>query len=154
MSLMRLAACAAVLVALSAQGAAAAPALVTANVNLRQGPGTTYQIITTIPGGSTVDVAGCSGEWCQVAWQGRSGYAIATTLDTGNGPAAQGGPGAGPVPGDDVPVPAYGPAPPPVVVVPSPYYYGYGPYYGYGYGYRGGYYRGYGYRGGYYRRRW
>jgi uncharacterized protein YraI len=149
MSFMRLAASTAILITVSAGCAWAAPALVTTNVNMRQGPGTTYQIVTTIPGGSTVDVAGCTGEWCQVAWQGQSGYAIATALDSGNGTAAQGGP----VPGYDVPVPAYGPAPPPVIVAPPPYYYGYGPYYGYGWGYRG-YYRGYGYgyRGGYGRR--
>jgi hypothetical protein len=167
MSLMRLAACTAVLVALSAECASAAPALATTNVNVRQGPGTTYQIITTIPGGSTVDVTGCSGQWCQVTWQGQQGYAIATALDTGGGPPGGAPVGAPPgavglppgaVPGDDVPVPAYGPPPPPaVVVVPGPYGY-YGP--GYGYGYRGGYYRGYGYgyRGygyrGYGYRRW
>jgi len=153
MSFVRLAACIATLIALSAGCASADPALATSNVNVRQGPGTTYQIITTIPGGSNVEVNGCSGQWCQVTWQGRQGYAIATALDTGNGspgvagaPAGQpGGPlPPGAVPGDDVPVPAYGPPPPAVVVVPGPYYYG-GPYYGW----RGGYYRGYGYRYGY-----
>jgi hypothetical protein len=154
MSFMRLAAGTAMLVALSAGCASAEPALATSNVNVRQGPGTTYQIITTIPGGSTVNVDGCSGQWCQVTWQGQHGYAIATALDNGGGAPAAGGPVGpggppppGAVPGDDVPVPAYGPPPPAVVVVPPPVYYGYGPgYYGYGYGYRGGYYRGYGYR--------
>ena len=57
MSFMRLAACTTVLAALSAGAVSAEPALVTTNVNLRQGPGTTYQITTTIPGGSTVDVS-------------------------------------------------------------------------------------------------
>jgi hypothetical protein len=154
MSFMRFAAGTAMLVALSAGCASAEPALATSNVNVRQGPGTTYQIITTIPGGSTVNVDGCSGQWCQVTWQGQHGYAIATALDNGGGAPAAGGPVGpggppppGAVPGDDVPVPAYGPPPPAVVVVPPPVYYGYGPgYYGYGYGYRGGYYRGYGYR--------
>jgi hypothetical protein len=158
------------LLALPAQHAAAAPALATTNVNLRQGPGTTFTVITTIPGGSTVDVAGCSGEWCQVVWQGRNGYVIATSIDQGGpeGPPPPGGgppppgspppPGAGPPPGvgPDGPVaaypggpppppPGYGPPPPgygpPVYVAPPPYYYGYGPYYG-------------GYYGGYYRRHW
>lgn len=135
---MRLAACTAVAIVLSAGCASAEPALATANVNIRQGPGTTYQIITTIPGGSTVDVSGCQGQWCQVTWQGQHGYAVATALDTGGGSPASPPPGA--VPGDDVPVPAYGPAPPPpaVVVVPPPVYYG-GPYYGPGWGWRGGY---------------
>jgi uncharacterized protein YraI len=63
-----IATCAALLVTLSAAGAEAAPALATNNVNMRQGPGTNYPIVATIPGGSTVEVAGCQGEWCTVVW--------------------------------------------------------------------------------------
>ena len=74
-----------VLLALSAASAAAAPALAVNNVNLRQGPGTTYTVILTIPGGSNVDVTGCSGQWCQVTFQGQNGYAIATSFDQGGG---------------------------------------------------------------------
>ncbi|MGH9694358.1 MAG: SH3 domain-containing protein [Bryobacteraceae bacterium] len=148
MRLAKITACSAALcgafLALSAQYATAAPALATTNVNLRQGPGTTYAVVTTIPGGSTVDVAGCSGEWCQVGWHGQNGFVIATSLDQG-GPGGPGGPppAGGPPPG--APVAAYPPgyvpppvyiAPPPVYVAPPPYYYGYGPYYG---GWRGGY---------------
>src|SRR5580693_7241868 len=99
-----------VLLALSAASAAAAPALVVNNVNLRQGPGTTYTIIMTIPGGSNVDVSGCSGQWCQVTFQGQNGYAIATSFDQGGGappPAAAAGPPAGPPPA------GYAPPPPP-----------------------------------------
>ena len=128
-----------VLLALSAVSAAAAPALAVNNVNLRQGPGTTYTVILTIPGGSNVDVSGCSGQWCQVTFQGQNGYAIATSLDQGGGAPP---PGADP----DVPIPVYPGAPPPVgppvYVGPPPpvyYYYGYGPYYG-------PYWRGYYYR--------
>ena len=51
------------LVALSAHYAAAAPALATTNVNLRQGPGTTYTVVLTIPGGSTVDGRTASSPW-------------------------------------------------------------------------------------------
>jgi hypothetical protein len=137
-----------VLLALSAVSAAAAPALAVNNVNLRQGPGTTYTVILTIPGGSNVDVSGCSGQWCQVTFQGQNGYAIATSLDQGGG-APPPPPGyAGPPPGadPDVPIPVYPGAPPPVgppvYVGPPPpvyYYYGYGPYYG-------PYWRGYYYR--------
>jgi uncharacterized protein YraI len=104
------------LLLLSAGIAAAAPALATANVNMRQGPGTQYGVITTIPGGSTVEVINCTGEWCNVQWQGRGGYAIARNLDLGGGP--------GPGPGGPVVV---GPPGPPVVVVdpyPYPYYWG------------------------------
>jgi hypothetical protein len=65
-----LAACAAALLAFSA-AAVAAPALATKNVNMRQGPGTSYPIVTTIPGGSTVEVSGCHGEWCTVTGRAR-----------------------------------------------------------------------------------
>ena len=113
------------LLLISVEFAAAEPALATANVNLRQGPGTNYGVITTIPGGSTVDVINCSGEWCNVQWQGRGGYAVARNLDMG------GGPGPGPA--------VVGPPGPPVVMVdpyPYPYYWGpryyYGPRRGYG----------------------
>ena len=121
------------LLALSAVGAAAAPALATNNVNLRQGPGTTYTVIMTIPGGSNVDVSGCSGQWCQVTFQGQNGYAIATSFDHG-----------GVDPDAPIPVSPIGPPPigPPIYVGPPPpvYYF-----YGNGYG---------PYGGGYYYRRW
>jgi len=160
----KIAASAGMLLTLSAAGATAAPALAINNVNLRQGPGTTYTVIMTIPGGSNVDVSGCSGQWCQVTFQGQNGYAIATSFDQGGGappPGAAGPPPAGYVPAPppgyagpppgadpDVPIPVspIGPPPvgPPVYVGPPPpayYYYGYGPYYG-------------PYGGGYYYRRW
>ena len=151
MSYGKIAASSALWLALSAATAAAAPALAVNNVNLRQGPGTTYTVILTIPGGSNVDVSGCTAGWCQVAFQGQYGYVIATSLDQGNGsppgagtapppgatappPAAAGPPPSGP----DEPIyvrpgppPGYVPPPPPVYVgPPPPYYYGYGPYYG------------------------
>ena len=86
MNFAQIATCAAALMALSAQCAEAAPALATNNVNMRQGPGTNYPVIITIPGGSTVEVSGCQGEWCSVVWRGRPGYAIASSFDQGGGP--------------------------------------------------------------------
>jgi len=108
------------------------PAVVNTTVNLRQGPGTNYTVITKIPAGAPVGVSGCSGQWCQVSFQGQNGYVIASSL----GPA---GPPGGPPPG--YPPPGY--PPPPVYGAPppyyGPYYYGYGPYYGWhGHGYYGG----------------
>jgi hypothetical protein len=178
MSFARIAACSAAisgaLLTLSAQYAAAAPALATTNVNLRQGPGTTYNVITTIPGGSTVDVGGCSGQWCQIVWQGQNGYVIATSIDQG-GPGGPPPPGGGPPPpgaplppgapppgaGPGGPVPIYPGAPPPPDYAGPPGYVGppgYGPpvyvcppYCGYAPYYYGRY---RGYRGGYYRRHW
>lgn len=151
-----------VLAALSVHNAQANPALATNNVNLRQGPGTTYPVIATIPGGSTVEISGCSGEWCNVVWQGRTGYSIATSFDQGGNappggapppgspPPAAGGPpppGGGPPPGTSAggPPPGYPPPPggypppppgyypPPPGYYPPPYGYGPGPYYPYGY---------------------
>jgi Bacterial SH3 domain len=186
MNLAKTAACSAVLsgalLTLSAQYAAAAPALATTNVNLRQGPGTTYTVILTIPGGSTVDVGGCSGQWCQVVWHGQNGYVIATSIDAGGpgGPpppgaplppgaapppdAGPGGPVAGypggPPPPGYVGAPVYVGPPPPGYVGPPPGYVGPPPGYvcppycgGPYYGPYYGRYRGY-YRGGHYRRHW
>jgi hypothetical protein len=96
------------------------PAVVNTTVNLRQGPGTTYTVMTKIPAGAPVDVSGCQGQWCQVSFQGQNGYVIASSLGPG------GPPPGGPPPGYPPPPPVY-PAPPPYY---GPYYYGYGPYYG------------------------
>jgi len=126
----RSAALAVLLSALSAASAAASPGVVNTTVNLRQGPGTTTAVLAKVPGGATVDVAGCSGEWCQVAFAGHSGYIIATAL-------------GGPPPGG--PPPGYVPPPATVYVAPPPYYYGPCCY---GYGWRGG----WGWHGGYGRR--
>jgi len=112
------------------------PAMVYSNVNLRQGPGTNFNVLVTIPAGSPISVGGCSGQWCQVMWQGQSGYVIASSLAPGGGP-----PGYPPPPG------GYPPPPPgyagPPYYGPSPYpppYYGRG-YYGPGPYWRGGWHR-------------
>jgi len=116
---------------LSAAAQGAAPSAVTGtNVNLRQGPGTSYTVITLIPAGTPIGISGCNAGWCQVTFQGQNGYIIASAI------ASAGGPGA--VAGSDAPVLVAPGAPPPgYVPPPRPYYYGgyYGPYYGpYGYG--------------------
>jgi Bacterial SH3 domain len=136
----RIAASTAALIALSASYTQAAPALATSDVKLRQGPGTNYRIVGTLPGGSTVEVSGCRGRWCTIVWQGRRAYVTAASLAGGTAP---GGPGPGLPPG---PPPMYPPGayplgyePPPVVDYPgfefgprSAHYYGafggYGPY--------------------------
>jgi SH3-like domain-containing protein len=121
----------------------APPAFVNTTVNLRNGPGTTYTIVTKIPAGAPVAVAGCQAGWCQVSFQGQNGYVIATSVGPG-GPPPPGAVAGGPIP-PDAPPPGYYPPPPPVYVVPPYGYYGYGPYYG---GYYGG------WRGGGWGRRW
>jgi uncharacterized protein YraI len=147
---------AAALVALSATLASAGPAYVKSTVNLRAGPDTTTEILGKIPGGSLVDAENCENNWCAVNWQGKSGFAIMTALDTsGRVPAPQRaarpqGPRAPvarvTVEDDDDEIEVGGPA-----YYGAPVYYGYRPYYRpYGYYRFGGY---YGHRGGY-RRRW
>jgi len=113
-------------------------AAVTATVNLRSGPGTDSDVITTIPAGSRVRITGCDGEWCSVTWNGNSGYAIARNL--GAAAPRQAGTYRGP-PGyaeeyEAGPPAVYG-APgyyPPPAVVYGPAYYGPGYYYGRGWG--------------------
>jgi uncharacterized protein YraI len=60
---------------------AAGSAVVSANVNLRSGPGTDSEILATIPAGSTVRIGKCQGDWCAVTWNEQNGYAIARNLD-------------------------------------------------------------------------
>jgi hypothetical protein len=128
-------------------GHAAAHAVTHANVNLRNGPGTTFTIVTLIPAGSSVAVNGCRSGWCQVAFQDQNGYIIETSIAPGGpGPVRRPGPPPGyggppgPPPGYAGPPPGY--YPPPPGYYPPPYYYG--GYYGPGpWGWRG---RGYGRR--------
>ena len=82
----RLTICAASLVLLSAASASAEPAYVTSTVNLRAGAGTNTEIVGKIPGGSRVDATNCS-DWCEVEWQGKKGFAIATVARPQRPPA-------------------------------------------------------------------
>ena len=76
--------------------AAAAPATVGTNTNLRQGPGTNFGVIMTVPGGSVVEVIRCGGEWCNVMARGRPGYMVARNLGVvGAAPVAVVGRAAG-----------------------------------------------------------
>ena len=107
----------------------ATAATVTGDLNLRAGPGTRYAVIDTMPAGAHVNVLGCGGGWCRVAWHGTVGYASRNYL-AGRGYAY-------------APGPYY-------TYEPGPYYYDYAPWPVFGFGFGGGYggYRG-GYHGGY-----
>lgn len=63
-------------------GALALPGSVTTDLNMRAGPGPTYPIVTTIDNNSTIEVEGCieSGNWCQVSWNGQTGWAYANYI--------------------------------------------------------------------------
>ena len=110
--------------ALSASGALANPAYVATTVNLRAAPGTSNEIVAKIPGGSLVDATDCAEGWCQVSWQGKTGFAIQTAIDlSGRVPPraamAPGQPPRGPYPDEEV---VYGAPPPPVYYYDGPYY--------------------------------
>jgi uncharacterized protein YraI len=146
MTMTRLVISAAAFVTLSAACASAAPAYVLSTVNLRSAAGTNNEILAKIPGGSLVDAGACTNGWCEVTWQGKSGFAVVTALDlSGRVPGRAAGPRR--IPGEYTvvqPAPMMVAPGPAVVVAPGPYYYGYR----YGYGYRPY----WGYRG--YYRRW
>jgi len=135
MTVSQLVVCTTALGLLSAASAMADPAYVTSNVNLRTAAGTSNPIMDKIPAGSLVDTANCS-EWCEVSWQGKRGFVIATSLDrSGRVPMRRAA--APPPTGAVAAAGEYTVVPPPVVVAPGPYYYG-RPYY-WGYGPRWGY---------------
>ena len=74
---------AAAVLLLSAGAAAAAPAVSRSDLNVRSGPGTEYGVVGVIQAGETVDVASCNGAWCQVAFEGGTGYANRSYLQIG-----------------------------------------------------------------------
>jgi hypothetical protein len=73
--------------ALSTGLAAAAPAVVQQDLNLRAGPGTDYEVIAAMPAGTTVNVMGCEASWCRVAFGGTAGFASRGYLGLGGGVA-------------------------------------------------------------------
>lgn len=69
----------AALAGLTLASAAGAETMATAStdLNLRSGPGPTYEILSVIPAAQPVAVSGClaQGPWCQVAYNGTNGWA-------------------------------------------------------------------------------
>ena len=80
----------------SAAALAAAPALaqqaatVTTDLNLRAGPGSNYEIRGVIPADASVEIAGCieGYNWCEVTYDGQSGFAYGEYLNVTAGEAA------------------------------------------------------------------
>ena len=60
---------------IAATAEAAEVKVTTANLNLRTGPSTSYQVILVIPKGAQVEVTGYSGNWAKVTYNGKTGYA-------------------------------------------------------------------------------
>jgi uncharacterized protein YraI len=132
MSLLRIAASAAIFTLLSAVDATAKPIATTAETNLRKSPGTDSPVLTIIPKGTTVEVGKCTNGWCETSVDGRDGYVIARNLGLAPRrprPAPQ---VYGEVVVEEVGPPVYAP---PVYGYHGAYYgyppYGYPPYYGY-----------------------
>jgi uncharacterized protein YraI len=126
MKFARLVSCTGASLILSATIAAAAPAFVLSNVNLRSGPATTNSVVVLIPAGATVEATDCKDGWCTVTWQDKSGFAIQTALDTSGRPHpvySAAAPAPAPAPGYAVAPPVYA-GPPVVYYGPGPYYYG------------------------------
>jgi len=63
--------------------ALAAPATVTANVNVRVGPGSNYGRLGLLPAGFGVDAGPCRGSWCQIRTRGTRGWVSARFLSFG-----------------------------------------------------------------------
>lgn len=63
----------------STLAAAAFPAVVTTDLNIRSGPGTRYAVIGSLQAGTTVNVGACSSGWCRVG----GGFASARYLSGG-----------------------------------------------------------------------
>jgi hypothetical protein len=60
---------------LLATSALAVPVETTTGLNLRTGPGVRYPVLATMPAGEIVDLRGCEGVWCVVAYRGALGWA-------------------------------------------------------------------------------
>lgn len=62
--------------------ATAANGVTTSAVNMRIGPGTSYQVIVAIPATQPVTIVGCVNgyAWCDVIWAGRRGWVAAAYL--------------------------------------------------------------------------
>lgn len=72
-----------------ANAVAAGQFTTTGNVNMRSGPGTSYQILAVVPLGATVTASGStSGSWTEVTYNGRTGYVSSSYLRATAAPAA------------------------------------------------------------------
>jgi uncharacterized protein YraI len=69
-------------VSLPAIAAAQLTAMATTDLNMRTGPGPQFEIITAINANDPVTILGCTEtrSWCQVEWQGQTGWAFAEYL--------------------------------------------------------------------------
>jgi len=74
----------------AAAAALAAPGTTTSNVNFRDGPGTSYSVVRTLPAGTAVDIGNCddAGSWCAVTHEGAKGFVSGQYLEETEDPNA------------------------------------------------------------------
>ena len=72
----------------TAASAGAGPAYAPSTVNLRPARAQAMRSSARFPGGSLVDASNCT-DWCEVDWQGKKGFVIATALDRRARPASR-----------------------------------------------------------------
>jgi hypothetical protein len=68
------------LVAAEASEKRMSPVTTIRDTNLRTAPQTDSEILTLIPKRTTIEVGNCRNGWCQVSWNGHSGYIIGRNL--------------------------------------------------------------------------
>jgi uncharacterized protein YraI len=73
--------------------AQAAPGTATSNVNVRQGPGTSYAVVNTLRRGDQVDVQRCDGSWCYVVGRNAMGWVSSSYLAASGRPVNPSNPG-------------------------------------------------------------
>jgi hypothetical protein len=75
--------CSGMIVVMTTTTAFAQPAITTATVNFRSGPGTSYDTKGTIPQDSVVELSDCneSGSWCAIDFNGEEGFASGKYLE-------------------------------------------------------------------------
>lgn len=70
--------------------AAAAPGEATGSVNVRSGPGTSFEIVDRLSAGEDVDVLGCRLGWCYIQHPGPDGYVSSSYVRRTGGGASFG----------------------------------------------------------------
>jgi hypothetical protein len=70
---------------LSAAGALAADGVATGTVNVRTGPGSSYNKVDTLHAGEEVDIGQCQSGWCYIEHSGPDGWVSANYLSPGGG---------------------------------------------------------------------
>jgi SH3-like domain-containing protein len=73
--------------------AQAAPGTLTANVNVRSGPGTNFAVVDVVARGTIVDVQRCQASFCYISKSGLNGWVASSYLTSANGGANPGQPG-------------------------------------------------------------